>query len=212
MFRISLTALALVLVLSASAEAQAIDACVMKNGLLKVVDDESDCGPQESPIVLSEPQNSVETVRVFDGEGRDVGAFMDFQNGVVWRVLLADLGVIALINNSDVPPRHPKIGHPDIIFGLPNCEGPRYVGAFWSNTLFPDLQSGDAWLIGSTTQDRVIPMASILKPNGECEETGSDPRTRIRAGTVPVEEFNQDLGDTFSRPLPLWIGSSSESP
>ncbi len=48
---------------AAGAEAQTISACLMKNGLLKVVDDGSDCGPQESPITLNEPQPAVETAR-----------------------------------------------------------------------------------------------------------------------------------------------------
>ena len=142
-------AVAACLLLSTTAHARTIDACVMKNGILKVLDEGAECLPQETPITLGQAQAAVESVRVFDGEGRDIGAFLDQQNGVV-RVLLADLGVIARINTAGISPRHPLNGHPDIIFGLAGCDGPGYVGAYWSNTLFPSPQSRDVWLVGAT--------------------------------------------------------------
>jgi hypothetical protein len=197
------------LLAATTAEAQTTNACVMKNGLMKVVDDESDCGPQETPISLGQPQPAVETARVFDGEGREIGIFVGAQNPAAWRVLLTDLGVIAPISPHGMRPNHPAIRNPDIIFGLANCEGPRYVGTHWSNTLFPDPQSSDVWLVGTTNRYWAIPVASVLKPNGQCEEADPNPRAWVTAATVPVEEFNEDLGDIFSRPLPLWIGSSS---
>jgi hypothetical protein len=196
------------LLAATTAEAQTTNACVMKNGLMKVVDDESACGPQETPISLGQPQPAVETARVFDSEGREIGTFIDAQNPAAWRVLLADLGVIALISPHGVQPDHPAIGHPDIFFGLAGCDGPGYVGTHWSNTLFPDPQSRGVWLVGATDQYRALLVVSILKPDGSCEEPDQFPRPYF-AGVVPVEEFTQDLGDVFSRPLPLWIGSSS---
>jgi hypothetical protein len=201
-------AVAACLLLSTTAHARTIDACVMKNGILKVLDEGAECLPQETPITLGQAQAAVESVRVFDGEGRDIGAFLDQQNGVV-RVLLADLGVIARINTAGISPRHPLNGHPDIIFGLAGCDGPGYVGAYWSNTLFPSPQSRDVWLVGATDQQWAIRAASILKPDGSCEEVDLPPRQIPSSLVVPVEEFTQELGDTFSRPLPLWIGSSS---
>ena len=197
---------------TATAAAQEINACAMKNGLLRVVDAGSDCGPQETAIALGQPQPAVETARVFDGDGREIGALVNQGLGIDLRVLLADLGVIALINTDGLAPRHALHGFPDLFFELADCEGPRYVGAGWSNTLFPDPLS-DVWLIGSTDRYAAVRAASILKPNGTCEETSPDPRMRPIVGTVPVEAFDEDLGDVFSRPLPIWIGSpASASP
>jgi len=198
---------------AAAADAQTINACVMKNGLLKVVDDESDCRPQEDAITLNEPQPEVETARVFDGEGRDVGAYVDAfvpfisrrPVGSLWRVLLPDLGVIGILD-----PLSGSLNYSiRIHFSEPDCEGRGYVSAFWSNTLFPDPRDG-SWLIGSTIE--FPPLTTIgrstLHTDGSCQNSAP---VFLPAADVFFEEFNQELGLTFPLPFPLWIGSSSAS-
>jgi hypothetical protein len=199
------------------AEAQTINACVMKNGLIKVVDDESGCGPQETPIALSQPQPALETARAFDGEGRDVGAFLDVPSipcgerslcSARWRVLLVDSGVIGILN----PYSGFFDGSTSIRFSDLDCEGRGYVDPFWSNTLIPDARSVGSWLIGSTSEFffGATVVRSILHIDGSCENLPV--RGFSVSPFIAVEDYANDLGLTFPLPLPMWIGLSSAWP
>jgi hypothetical protein len=197
-----------------TAEAQTINACVMKNGILKVLDDGAECLPRETPITLGQPQQpAVEMARVFDGNGRDIGAFVDARFRQVptvpafvpWGVLLREVGAIVVIQ----PDTGLLSWSPSIRFSELDCEGRGYLPSGGSNTLVPNPLSEGTWLVGSTKEAVTLEIRSILNSEGICENLGYTAEAYLY---VPVEEFNQDLGITFPLPLPLWIGSSSDSP
>jgi hypothetical protein len=199
--------------LTTAAHAQTIDACVMKNGILKVLDDGAECLPQETPITLGQPQPAVETVRVFDGNGRDIGAFVDARfrwistslSQVPLGVLLSDVGAILLVN--------PETGQPadslGIRFSELDCMGRAYANSSLSNILIPNPRSEGSWLIGSKTEVASPVTRSYITADKSCRNLSY---TEPPSPSVPVEDLNQDLGVTFPLPLPLWIGSSLDSP
>jgi hypothetical protein len=162
---------------------------------------------------VAQLEAQVEAARVFDGEGRDVGAFVDVvvlsgsPQGLpaLWRVLLADSGVIGLVNTwtglLDYPVR--------IFFDLPDCQGRGYVPPYFSNTLIHDPRFDDSWLVGSTSEFwfGVVVVQSTLQTDGSCDNHSRP--VSLASAMVSVEKFDKDLGITFPLPLPLWIGSSS---
>jgi hypothetical protein len=201
------------LLVGTTADAQTINACVMKSGILKVLYDGAECLPQETPITLGQPeQPAVETVRVFDGDGRDIGAFVDVRfrgvpsipSPVPWAILLSDVGATVLVD--------PETGLPVfsiIRFSELDCMGRGFGTLKWSNMLIPDARSEDSWLIGSKTEVTSPVTRSFLGTDGRCN---SSQQPEPPLSSVTIEEFNQDLGITFPLPLPLWVGSSSDSP
>jgi hypothetical protein len=204
-------AVAACLLLSTTAHAQTIDGCVMNNGILKVLDEGAECLPQETLISLGQSQ-PVETVRVFDGEGRDLGAFVDARYRTIISipvpalplgVLLSGVGAILLVD--------PDKGLPAVAGGIAfsdsDCLGRGFMNSNMSNILIPDPRSEGSWFIGSKTEIAFSLIRSSLRPDGSCFNSTS-PEPAIWP-LVPVEEFKQDLGVTFPLPLPLWIGSSS---
>ncbi|GAF76570.1 unnamed protein product, partial [marine sediment metagenome] len=144
--------------------------------------------------------------RVFDGNGRDLGAYAGL--GVVggsyrYRVLLEDLGVTVIIEGYTG-----ELLRGRVTYELPLCEGQGYVSSYMSNTVFPDPPSPSSLLIGTTSEFLPAHNYQSSASGGVCSPQQEGSKTNV----IPVGEFTQDLGLTFPVPLPLWLGGRDDSP
>jgi hypothetical protein len=195
--------------LTTAAHAQAIDACVMNNGILKVLDEGAECLPQEKPITLGQPQPAVETVRVFDGNGRDIGAFVGSAGPHELLVMLRGTGMRMRISSSTGMPNGGLGGlGGSVLYELLDCQGEAYVQAYFSNML---ILTPGSLVVGATHGFKeTFEFQSMRRGGYFCDNGPFYPSTA--PGVVPVEAYTGDLGVTFPLPPPLWIGSSIESP
>jgi hypothetical protein len=191
--------LALGLALAGLADAQVIHACVMSSGTLRVVEDPTECHGSEAPISWNQQPGEPASVRVFDGLGTDLGAFAGALGLLEFRVLREDLGVTFIISATTG-----ALDRGVVTYELPLCQGQGHADAFLANTVFPHPLRPSVLLVGST--DAFLPAdqhESVARVEGVCEA-----RSASNSFVVPVEEFTGDLGLTFPRPLPIWVGNA----
>ena len=140
---VALASLPLLFASGASTQENMIHGCIKKNGTLKIVSGPGNCSSGETPISWNQagpagpegPPGPTSSVRVFDNDGRDLGAYVEEINNErdFLRVLLEDLQLMVIIHRITGESIRPPVLHE-----LPLCEGQAYTWPLMSNTVFAD--------------------------------------------------------------------------
>jgi hypothetical protein len=165
----------------------------------------SDCQPQVSAVVgtpgpqgppgASGPPGSATTLRVFDGEGRQLGILVDAER---WWVYVSSIDAIVPLDPESG--RVEESGN-EVIFSTPDCQGQAYTDAAWAGRASAVINN--SLLIGERFGFAIVSIHSRrAAPTGNCTAVGGAPSVAV----VPVREVpTSSLGWDLPLPLPIYV-------
>ncbi|MGI9433137.1 MAG: hypothetical protein ACR2PQ_13030 [Myxococcota bacterium] len=190
-------------------------ACVKtRNGALRAVADPAECRPEkEVAVPLAQPGPAGppgESFRVYDAEGRDLGAFLSmdvFQRYVLVHLDSLDLHVWINRNTGEI-----VSSNGSILWEQPNCEGQRWVHSFDFGRLQGPIFGTDTLftVMKEAVHDApVVSRAQILSFGQFCQnEIPASVLARPNARLVEIDPA--DVGFAFPVALPLSILPAAE--
>ena len=209
-------ALAGVVLAASYAQAQTINACVNKKGVMRIVNDPSQCRSTENPLSWNrdgspgppgppgppgeqgDPGLDAVELRVVDGEGTDLGQLVDWNTPagsidpfVVFYSEAID-GTVKVIRRTGQMEKSWGVS-----YGLPGCQGPAYVAPALASVLIP-VDSYGRFFVGRQEPLVYVSVLSRLIFSGCAGGSGA-------GSMLPAIEVTNQVSLQFPLTLPLSI-------